>query len=73
MTDKPTMGSVAGALSGILNGVLTDATVALDLGPQTSVNVRMERDYYRGVLERIMSKAARAEGVWREYMENNDG
>ena len=67
---KPTIGSVAGQLSGILNGVLTTSQVALDLGPKTSLNAKMEAAYYREVLERILKQSTRAEAVWREYMDN---
>ena len=70
MDDKPTMGSVAGQISGIMSGVFADADAALKLTKQTSLDVDQERDFYRYALQRILEKSTRAEAVWREYMEN---
>jgi hypothetical protein len=66
---KPTMGSVAGQISGIMSGVFADADSALKLGPSTSLNAEQERDFYRYALQRILEKSTRAENVWREYMD----
>jgi hypothetical protein len=70
VNDKPTIGSLAGEISGIMSGIFTDAKVGLDLGPKTSLNVKQEAEYYRGILERILVKSERAENAWREYMDS---
>ena len=70
MNDKPTIGSLAGELSGIMSGIWSDATVALDLGPKMTTGPMVEAAYYRETLERILRKSTRAENVWREYMDS---
>lgn len=60
---KPTMGSVAGQISGIMSGIKTEARIALRTDDTST-------EYYVEALQRILARATRAENVWREYMDS---